>query len=97
MLTPDMLHSVWCAVERRTAKGVVLGEKERIPVVDALRAVTVNAAHQYFEEEQKGTLRPGKAADFVLLDADPLTVPVDRLRGIRVLETIKGGKTLFRA
>ena len=97
MLPPDMLHSVWCAVERCTAKGVVLGEKERISVVDALRAVTVNAAHQYFEEGQKGSLRPGKAADFVLLDADPLTVPADRLRGIRVLETIKGGKTLFRA
>lgn len=97
VLPPDMLHSVWCAVERCTAKGVVLGEKERISVVDALRAVTVNAAHQYFEEEQKGSLRPGKSADFVLLDADPLTVPADRLLDIHVLETIKGGKTLFRA
>ena len=97
VLPPDMLHSLWCAVERRTANGVVLGEAERIPVADALRAVTANAAHQYFEEHSKGTLQPGKAADLVLLDADPLAVPPDRLRAIRVLETIKDGKTVFFA
>ena len=68
-----------------------------IPVADALRAVMANAAHQYFEEHSKGTLRLGKAADLVLLDADPLAVPPDRLRAIRVLETIKDGKTVFRA
>ena len=76
---------------------MVLGEAERIPVSDALRAVTANAAHQYFEEHSKGILQPGKAADLVLLDADPLAVPPDRLRAIRVLETIKDGKTVFRA
>lgn len=97
VLPPDMLHSVWCAVERRTAGGVTLGEGERISVADALRAVTANAAYQYFEEGQKGTLRPGKAADFVLLDADPFAVSADRLRGIRVLETVKDGRTVFRA
>lgn len=94
---PDMLHSLWCAVTRRTAGGVTLGEDERIPAADALRAVTANAARQYFEEGQKGTLQPGKAADLVLLDADPLAVPPDRLRDIRVLQTVKDGQTVFRA
>lgn len=97
VLPPDMLHTIWCAVERVTKDGVTLGEDERIPVMDALRAVTVNAARQYFEEARKGSLRPGKTADLVLLDADPLAVPPERLRDIRVLETVKAGETIFRA
>ncbi len=59
--------------------------------------MTENAAYQYFEETRRGSLRPGKAADFVLLDADPLAVQPDRLRDIRVLETIKAGETVYRA
>lgn len=97
VLPPDMLHTIWCAAERVTKDGVTLGEKERISVLDALRAVTGNAAHQYFEEARKGSLRPGKTADLVLLDADPLAVSPDRLREIRVLETVKAGETIFRA
>nr|WP_297274346.1 amidohydrolase [uncultured Agathobaculum sp.] len=97
VLPPDMLHTVWCAVNRVTKDGVTLGADERISVMDALRAVTVNAARQYFEEARKGSLRPGKTADLVLLDADPLAVPPDRLRDIRVLETVKAGETIFRA
>ena len=97
VLPPDMLHTIWCAVERVTKDGVTLGEDECIPVMDALRAVTVNAARQYFEEARKGSLRPGKTADLVLLDADPLAVPPERLRDIRVLETVKAGETIFRA
>ncbi|MGO5029940.1 amidohydrolase [Candidatus Agathobaculum pullicola] len=97
VLPPDMLHTIWCAVERVTKDGVTLGKDERIPVKDALRAITVNAARQYFEEARKGSLRPGKTADLVLLDADPLAVSPDRLRDIRVLETVKAGETVFRA
>ena len=97
VLPPDMLHTIWCATERVTKDGVTLGEDERISVIDALRAVTVNAARQYFEEARKGSLRPGKTADLVLLDADPLAVSTDRLRDIRVLETVKAGETIFRA
>ena len=90
-----MLHSLWCAVERRTANGVVLGEAERIPVSDALRAVTSNAAYQYFEEADKGTLEVGKRADLVQLSADPLSVPPDELKAIRVLRTVKDGEDIF--
>ncbi|MDO4271159.1 MAG: amidohydrolase [Eubacteriales bacterium] len=97
VLPPDMLETVWCAVNRLTKDGVLLGGGQRIPAEAALRAVTINAAHQYFEEARKGSLRPGKAADLVLLDADPLSVPPDRLRNIRVLETIKAGETVYRA
>ena len=97
VLPPDMLGTVWCAVNRVTKGGVTLGAEQRIPAEAALRAVTVNAAHQYFEEARRGSLRPGKAADLVLLDTDPLAVPHEKLRDIRVLETIKAGETVWRA
>lgn len=97
VVAPDMLETIWCATERRTRSGAVLGGGERIGVLDALRAVTSTAAYQYFQEERKGTLRPGKAADLVLLSRDPLTVPPDILRDIRVQATVKAGETVYRA
>ena len=66
------------------------------PPAAALAAVTKNAAYQYFEEGRKGTLRPGKLADMVILDRDPLRVSPEEIRNIRVMETIKEGKTLYR-
>ena len=96
-VTPvDPLHLVWCAVNRRTRAGMVLGPGERIPIVPALRAVTSEAAWQNGEEDRKGTIEPGKAADFVVLEENPLTLAVDRLREIHVLETIMGGETVYR-
>ena len=92
-----MLETVWCAVNRVTRSGAVLGPEQRIPVYEALRAVTANAAWQYFEENSKGTLAPGRRADPVLLDQDPPTAPPEPLREIQVLSTIKGGKTIYEA
>lgn len=97
VIQPDMLETVWCAVNRITKRGLVLGPQERVSVLDALRAVTINAAYQYFEEDSKGSLRPGKRADMVILEEDPLKVPPMHLRDIRVLETVKDGKTIYRA
>ena len=74
----------------------MLGADQRIPVWEALKAVTINAAYQYFEEDQKGSITPGKRADFVILSENPLEVPKDRIRKIRVLETIKDGESIFR-
>ncbi len=94
VIPPDMLETVWCAVSRRTKAGAVL--KEKIGVYDALRAVTAAAAYQYFEEGSKGTITPGKRADFAVLDRNPLTVPEEELREIRVVETILAGKSVWR-
>jgi len=91
-----MLETVWCAVNRLTKSGILLGEEERIPVLEALKAVTVHAAYQYFEEDRKGSLREGKLADLVILDQDPLRAESNALREIRVLETIKNGRTIYR-
>ena len=63
VIPPDMLETVWCAVNRVTRSGAVLGPEQRIPVYEALRAVTANAAWQYFEENSKGTLAPGRPGD----------------------------------
>ena len=97
VIQPDMLETIWCAVNRVTRAGVPLGEGERISTLEALKAVTVNAAWQYFEEDRKGTLAPGKLADLVALSADPLKTPAPALRDIRVLETWKEGRSVFRA
>ena len=92
-----MMETVWCAVNRMTRNGVILGTEERISVADALKAVTINGAYQYFEEDKKGGIAPGKLADFVILEQNPLEAdPID-LRKIRVLATIKEGTCIYRA
>lgn len=93
---PDMLHSVWCAVNRVSRSGCKIGEDQAIGVYDALKAVTVNAAYQYFEEDTKGSIAAGKRADLVILDKSPLDVDKMAIRDIRVLETIKDGETVYR-
>lgn len=93
---PDMLHSVWAAVNRISRLGNVIGEDQKIGVYDALKAVTINAAYAYFEEDSKGSIKVGKRADLVILDRDPLQVDPMEIRNIQVLETIKDGKTIYR-
>lgn len=68
---------------------------QRISTLDALRAVTLNAAWQYFEENEKGSLEAGKRADMVVLDRDPLSVDPEALPSLRVLATIKDGEPIF--
>lgn len=79
-----------------TSSGKVLGEDQRISVKDALKAVTIHAAYQYFEEDRKGSIEVGKLADLIILDKNPLTVDPKTIKDIKVLETIKEGKTIYR-
>lgn len=95
VLPPDMFHSIWCSVKRETSSGVVLGKEEQITVLDAIKAVTFHVAYSYFEENEKGSILPGKYADFIILDKNPLEVDVDSLLTIQILETIIRGKTVF--
>lgn len=96
VLLPDMLRTVWCAVNRITKNGVILGEDERISIMEALKAITINGAYQYFEEDSKGTITKGKVADLVILDRNPLETPNLEIKDIQVLETIKDGKTIYK-
>lgn len=94
--SPNMMEAIWAAVTRTTLSGQVLGPAERIGPYTALLAATRNVAYTYREETLKGTLSVGKMADLVILDGNPLTVPVDQIRGIKVVETIKRGKTIYQ-
>lgn len=94
---PNMVLAIHNAVNRKTQSGRVLGEDLVIPVMEAIKAVTINGAYQYFEEDIKGSIEEGKYADFVILDKNPLEVSKDKLKEIKVLETIKQGNTIFKA
>ncbi len=93
----DQMLVLWSAVTREDRNGEVIGPDQRVTVEEALQAITINAARQYFEEGSKGSLEPGKLADLVILSADPLTVEPDAIREIKVLETIKEGASIYRA
>ena len=96
VIPPDMMKTVSCAVNRITRKGRSIGENQKISVLDALKAITKYGAYQYFEENTKGTIAPGKAADFVVLDQNPLTAEPEELADIKVLLTIKENQVVFR-
>ena len=85
------LFTAWCAVMRETAAGRVLGEGERIPVADALRAITLGAAYTLKLDHLVGSIEVGKFADFAVLDEDPLAAEPARLRDIAVHATVRGG------
>ena len=91
-----MLQLVWTATTRRTSSGKELGADQRVSVHAALRAVTIDAAHQLFEEESKGSIEPGKLADLVILSANPAELDPMSIKDIVVVETIKEGETVYR-
>lgn len=95
VVVPDMLFTVWCAVNRVTKEGVKLGREECVSPLEALQAVTIHAAYQYFEEARKGSIRAGKQADFVVLDRNPLMSPPETIKDIQVVATIKNGEVLY--
>ena len=86
------LFTAWCAVNRRTSSGRVLGEVERISVADALHAVTLGAAYTLKMDHEVGSLEVGKRADFAVLETDPLTEPPEALKDIPVWGTVLGGR-----
>jgi hypothetical protein len=93
---PWILELVDAGTNRRSGSGQVIGPDERISPYDGLRAVTAVAAYQLKEEATKGTLEPGKLADLVILDKNPLKVDPLTIKEIQVLETIKEGTTVFK-
>lgn len=95
---PTPLEGIYAAVTRRTLDDRHPGgwvPEQRITVDEALRAYTADAAHAAFAEAEKGTLEPGKLADFVILDRDLRRVPPETLRDARVLMTVVGGMVVY--
>jgi predicted amidohydrolase YtcJ len=96
VVTPlDQLFVMWTAVNRISRDGVVVGPDQRITPLEALKAITINAAYQYQEEASKGSLELGKLADLVILDRNPLKVAPMEIKDIKVVETIKEGTTIY--
>ncbi len=86
------LFTAWCAVNRLTASGRVLGTSERISVADALRTITLGAAWTLRLDGEVGSIECGKRADFAVLDDDPLEIAPEKLKDVRIWGTVQGGR-----
>ncbi|HXS51778.1 MAG TPA: amidohydrolase [Usitatibacter sp.] len=86
------LFTAWCAVNRMTASGRVLGPGERIDVAQALSAITLGAAYTLRMDHEIGSIEVGKRADFCVLDHDPRALAPERLKDASVWGTVLGGK-----
>jgi predicted amidohydrolase YtcJ len=96
----DPLLGIYAAVTRATLDGKHPGgwvPEQQVGVEEALRAYTAGSAYAGFQESRLGTLAPGKLADFVVLSADLLTIPPARIRDVRVLRTVIGGRDRYAA
>lgn len=91
----DQMMMLWTATNRVSRAGAEIGPDQRITPLEGLKAMTIWAAEQYGEQDSKGSLEPGKRADLVILDKNPLAVDRAEIKDIRVLETIKDGKTIY--
>lgn len=93
---PDSMRVLSATVTRKSRSGRILGPEHKMPVATALKAMTLWPAWQHFEEKTKGSIEVGKLADFVILSNNPLTTSEDDLANIKVLETIKENKSIYR-
>jgi predicted amidohydrolase YtcJ len=87
---------MWIAVTRQTERGGVDKPEQRLTREQAIRLYTINNAYLNFEEKKKGSLEPGKFADLILVDRDPLSCPADDIRDTKVLMTMVGGKIVWK-
>lgn len=94
---PDSMRVLSATVTRRTRSGDILGPSQRVDVMTALKAMTIWPAWQHFEDAEKGSIEPGKLADFVILSDDPTNVDPETLSNLRVMATVKEDKTVYEA
>ncbi len=86
---------LYAAVTRKGMSGAVYGEGEKLTMAEALRGYTINGAWLTREEAIKGSIEPGKLADLVVLDRDPLTIPAEQIPGLAVRQTYLGGRLVY--
>lgn len=94
---PDSMRVLDATVTRRArGSGRIVGPDQRVDVITALKAMTIWPAYHHFEEKTKGSLEPGKLADFAILSKNPTTVEPATIADIKVTQTVKEGKTIFQ-
>jgi predicted amidohydrolase YtcJ len=92
----DPIASFHATVTRRLKDGSYFYPEQKLTRMEALRSYTLDAAYAAFEENSKGSLKPGKLADIVVLSKDILTVPDEEILQAKVVYTITGGKVVYR-
>jgi predicted amidohydrolase YtcJ len=97
VITAAPLIGIHDAVVRRTGEGRLLGPAERLPARDALALYTTRAAYACHRESEIGSLEPGKLADFVVLEKNPLEAEPGQIPGIGVLATVVGGTAVYQS
>jgi predicted amidohydrolase YtcJ len=89
----EPLMAIQSMATRRDYAGRTWGVNQRVSVDEALRIATLHGAYASYEEKTKGSITPGKLADFVMLERDPHHVPPEEIQKIRILRTVVGGET----
>ncbi|MFO1466424.1 MAG: amidohydrolase [Steroidobacteraceae bacterium] len=98
VIFPDWKEGVQFAVTRETAPtGAVLNASEALSIEQAIRMYTIEAAWQDHAEDVRGSIEPGKLADFCVLDKDILGIDPHQIKGIRTLMTLVGGRVVYDA
>jgi predicted amidohydrolase YtcJ len=93
----DPRISIQGMVTRKGWNGETWGAKQRVSVDEALRVNTLHGAYYMHEEAIKGSITPGKLADFVVLADDPHNVDPDKIKDIEIVRTVTGGSVVYRA
>lgn len=92
----DPLPSFYASVTRMTREGTPFYPEQAMTREEALRSYTLNNAYAAFEEDVKGSISPGKYADFTVFSRDIMTVPPEEIREAKVVYTIIGGRVAYR-
>jgi predicted amidohydrolase YtcJ len=95
--TPNPWIGIYGLVTRKTSSGDVLYAGEGITPMEAIRAYTIDGAYAVWEEGIKGSIEPGKLADLLVVDRDPLTIPPDSLKDVKTFMTIIDGRTVYKS
>jgi len=91
----DPIASYYATVSRKLKDGSVFYPDQRMSRMEALKSYTINGAFAAFEDGSKGSLKPGKYADVVVLSKDIMTIPEDEIPTAQVVYTVVGGKVRY--
>lgn len=89
------MQGIYCAITRKTASGTPVGERQKVSILDAIRAFTLNGAYATFEEDRKGSIEPGKLADLAVLDGSILSAAPEDILSMQPTLTMIGGEIVY--